>query len=48
VHAGLGLYLILSGPATGLAFLAIAIGISFVLRGIFLAIVAIDLRKVGI
>ena len=31
----------------GLAFLAAAVGISFVLRGLFLTIVALDLRKFG-
>lgn len=41
----LGLLLLFSGPATGLAFLALMIGISFLFRGVFLIMLALNLRK---
>ncbi len=47
IDGALGLFLLFNGPVAGLAFLAAAVGISFVLRGLFLTIVALDLRKFG-
>lgn len=43
----LGAFLLFSSPATGLAFLAITVGISFLFRGIFLAMLAFGLRRLG-
>lgn len=41
----LGLLLMLSGPITGLAFLALIVAISLTVRGIFLILIAMTLRK---
>lgn len=43
----LGGLLLFSDPATGLAFLALAVGLSFLLRGTFLIILAMGLRRIG-
>ncbi len=42
----LGLLLLFSSPTTGLAFLAMVLMISFVVRGVFLIALALGLRKV--
>jgi uncharacterized membrane protein HdeD (DUF308 family) len=41
----LGLFLLLSDPGTALSFLAIVVGISFAVRGVFLIWLAFQLRK---
>lgn len=41
----LGLLLLFAGPATGLAFLALMVGLSFLFRGIFLIVLALTLRR---
>jgi len=43
----LGLILLFSNPATGLAFLAVIIMISLVVRGVFLIMLAMSLRKLA-
>ncbi|GAM07206.1 MULTISPECIES: HdeD family acid-resistance protein [Novosphingobium] len=43
----LGLVLLFSSPATGLAFLAVILMISFAVRGVFLIVLALGMRKVG-
>lgn len=43
----LGLVLLFANPATGLAFLAVIIMISLVVRGVFLILLALSLRKLG-
>jgi len=43
----LGLILLFSNPATGLAFLAVIIMISLVVRGVFLILLATSLRKLS-
>jgi uncharacterized membrane protein HdeD (DUF308 family) len=43
----LGLILLFSNPATGLAFLAVIIMISLVVRGVFLIMLAMSLRKLS-
>lgn len=43
----LGGLLLFSGPATGLVFLAVVVGISLSLRGVFLIALALGLRKLG-
>ncbi|PZU64026.1 DUF308 domain-containing protein [Sphingobium sp.] len=45
VDALLGIALLLAGPATALAVLATIVGISFILRGVFLALFALWLRR---
>ena len=41
----LGGLLLFSGPVTGLGFLALAVGFSFLLRGTFLVVLATHLRR---
>ncbi|HWJ69875.1 MAG TPA: DUF308 domain-containing protein [Sphingobium sp.] len=41
----LGLLLLFAGPLTGLAFLALMVGISFLFRGVFLITLALSLRR---
>lgn len=43
----LGGLLLFGGPGTGLAFLAIAVGVSFLFRGVFLIVLALALRRSG-
>ncbi|MPT48978.1 MAG: hypothetical protein E2598_11255 [Sphingobium sp.] len=43
----LGGFLLFSSPATGLSFLAAIVGISFLFRGVFLAMLALGLRRIG-
>lgn len=43
----LGGWLLFSSPVTALAFLAIAVGVSFLFRGMFLVMLALGLRKLG-
>lgn len=43
----LGGLLLFSGPATGLAFLAFCVGISFLIRGAFLVLLALGLRRMA-
>lgn len=43
----LGAILLFSGPSNGLLFLAVVVGIHFVARGIFLAILAFGLRRLA-
>ena len=45
VDVALGLILLFSGPLTGLAFLALMVGISFLFRGVFLITLALGLRR---
>ncbi len=45
--AVLGGLLLFSSPALGLAWLAVAVGISFLLRGFFLILLALGIRKLG-
>lgn len=45
IDIALGALLLFSRPATGLAFLAIAVGISFLCRGIYLTVIALGLRR---
>lgn len=42
----LGLLLVFSGPATGIAFLAFMVAISFFMRGVFMIMVALGLRRI--
>ena len=41
----IGLWLLMAGPVTGLAFLAVLVGLSFLLRGVFLILLALALRR---
>ncbi|MDF0543961.1 HdeD family acid-resistance protein [Sphingobium sp. H39-3-25] len=41
----LGAWLLFSSPGTALAFLAVAVGLSFLFRGMFLVTLAVGLRK---
>lgn len=43
----LGGILLFSSPATGLVFLALCVGISFLFRGVFLVMLAFGLRRIG-
>jgi uncharacterized membrane protein HdeD (DUF308 family) len=43
----LGGILLFSGPGTGLIFLAVVVGISFLFRGVFLIALAREIRKLG-
>jgi uncharacterized membrane protein HdeD (DUF308 family) len=43
----LGGLILFSGPATGLIFLAFCVGISFLIRGVFLFILALGLRRLA-
>ena len=43
----LGGYLVISGPITGLAFVAALVGFSFLFRGFFLMSLAFTLRRIG-
>lgn len=47
IDALLGALLLFSGPATGIAFLAIAVGLSFLFRGLFLILLALGIRKLA-
>lgn len=47
LDAVLGGLLLFSGPATGLGFLAVAVGLSFLFRGSFLILLAMGLRRLG-
>ncbi|MGE4431946.1 MAG: HdeD family acid-resistance protein [Sphingobium sp.] len=47
VDAVLGALLLFSGPAFGIAYLAIAVGLSFLFRGIFLVLLALGIRKLA-
>lgn len=47
IDAVLGGFLLFGGPAIGLVWLAIAVGISFLLRGLFLILVAFGVRNLG-
>ncbi len=47
VDAVLGALLLFSGPVTGLAFLAIAVGISFLFRAVFLGVLALGIRRMA-
>lgn len=46
LDAVLGGVLLFSNPATGLAFLALAVGLSFLFRGTFLVLLALSLRRI--
>lgn len=41
----IGLWLLMAGPVTGLAFLAVLVGISLLLRGVFIIMLALALRR---
>jgi uncharacterized membrane protein HdeD (DUF308 family) len=43
----LGAYLLFTGPAAGLIFLAVVFGLSFLLRGVFLVALALGLRRLA-
>jgi uncharacterized membrane protein HdeD (DUF308 family) len=43
----LGGFLLFSGPASSLVFLAGIVGISFLFRGVFLIILALGLRRLS-
>lgn len=47
LDAGLGALVLFSGPPTGLAFLALIVALSLLLRGTFLIILALGLRRIG-
>ncbi|PBN42267.1 HdeD family acid-resistance protein [Sphingobium sp. D43FB] len=47
VDVVLGGLLLFSGPGTGLVFLAVVVGVSFLFRGVFLIVLALGLRKLG-
>lgn len=44
---GLGGFILFSDPATGLAFLAAMVGISFLFRGLFLLVLALGMRRLS-